>query len=98
MAKAVEYHEDAREDFAQSFDYYRQHSAGAAIGFVAAVDDAINQILASPGRFPSVHGDCRYCALNRYPFRIIFRDEAHRLVIVAVAHAKRRPDYWHSRT
>ena len=33
MAKAVEYHEDARLDFDESFDYYRKRSAGAAVGF-----------------------------------------------------------------
>ena len=98
MAKPVEYHEDARVDFDESFDYYRKRSVGAALGFTAAVDEAIDQILANPGRFASTHGGCRYCALHRYPFRIIFRDEPNRLVIVAIAHAKRRPDYWHGRT
>jgi toxin ParE1/3/4 len=98
MAKPVEYHEDARLDFDESVDYYRQRSTGAALGFTAAVDEAIDQILANPGRFPAIHGGCRYCALKGYPFRIIFRDEPNRLVIVAIAHAKRRPDYWRGRT
>jgi hypothetical protein len=47
MAKPAEYHEDARVDFDESFDYYRQRSAGAALGFTAAVDEAIDQILAN---------------------------------------------------
>ena len=70
---------------------------GLPSGLRAAVDEAFDQILADPGRFPSTHGGCRYCALHRYPFRIIFRDEPNRLVVLAVAHAKRHPDYWHSR-
>jgi len=37
-------------------------------------------------------------ALNQYPFRIVFRDQPDRLVIIALAHAKRRPGYWHERT
>jgi toxin ParE1/3/4 len=98
MPKPVEYLEGAREDFDESFDYYRNRSAGAGLGFTAAVDEAIDQILANPGRFPFTHGGCRYSALHRYPFRIVFRDETDRVVIVAVAHAKRRPDYWHGRT
>lgn len=98
MPRAVEYLEGARVDFDDSFDYYRERSAGAAIGFAAAVDEAIDLILADSSRFPSTLGGCRYCALRRYPFRVIFRDEANRLVIVAVAHAKRRPSYWHGRT
>ena len=98
MAKTVEYHSSARADFDESFDWYAQRSVGAAIGFVAAVDEAIDKIAADAGRFPSTHGGCQYCSLNRYPFRLVFRDEPERLIVVAVAHAKRRPGYWHGRT
>jgi plasmid stabilization system protein ParE len=73
------------------FDWYRKRNEGAALGFAAAVDEAIAEILADTGRFPAVHGGCRHCTLHRYPFRIVFRDETDRVVIVAVAHAKRRP-------
>jgi plasmid stabilization system protein ParE len=97
MAKRIEYHSGARDDFDESVDWYGKRSVGAAIGFVAAVEEAIEKIVADPARFPSAHGGCRNCTVNRYPFRLVFRDETDRLVIVAVAHAKRRPGYWHGR-
>lgn len=98
MAKPIEYLRDARIDFDQSFDWYGERSIGAAIGFASAVDDAMDRILADPGRFPKIQGDCAYCPLKRYPFRVVFRDEPGRLVVIAIAHAKRRPGYWHDRT
>ena len=98
MPKAIEYLSQARGDFDESFDWYCDRSPGAAIGFAAAVDEALGRIVADPGRFPSTFGACSYCPLQRYPFRLVFREEADRIVVVAVAHAKRRPDYWHSRT
>lgn len=98
MPKPVEYLDGAREDFDESFDFYRNRSAGAALGFIAAVDEAIDQFIANPARFPFAHSGCRHITLHRYPFRSVFRDETDRVVIVAVAHAKRRPDYWHGRT
>jgi plasmid stabilization system protein ParE len=98
MAKAIEYLTGARDDFDESFDWYRARSVGAAIGFAAAVEEAMDKIIADPGRFPSTHGGCHYCTLKRYPFRLVFRDETDRLVVVAVAHAKRRPGYWRGRT
>ena len=97
MAKAIEYLTDARADFDESFDWYRARSAGAAIGFASAVEEAMDKIVADPDRFPSTHGGCRYCTLKRYPFRLVFRDEADRLLVVAIAHAKRRPGYWRGR-
>ena len=97
MAKAIDFLAAARVDFDESFNWYYKRSMGAAISFASAVDEAINMIINDPGRFPSTSGRCRYFALKRYPFRLVFRDEASRVVIVAVAHAKRRPYYWRSR-
>jgi plasmid stabilization system protein ParE len=97
MAKSVEYHSGARADFDESFDWYRSRSARAAIGFLLAVDDAIEKIVADSNRFPLTHAGCRYCRLRRYPFRIVFLEEQDRFVIVAIAHAKRRPNYWKRR-
>ncbi len=98
MAKAIEYHAGARVDFDESFDWYAERSAGAAIGFASAVDEAIAKIVADPGRFPAAFRGCRYCSLQQLPFRVVFREETNRLVVVAIAHAKRRPRYWHGRT
>lgn len=97
MANPIEYLSGARLDFDESFDWYGQRSIGAAIGFAAAVDEAIDKIFSDPDRFPTTVAGCRYCSLHSYPFRIIFRTEASRIVIVAVAHAKRRPSYWRGR-
>ena len=97
MAKSVEYHSSARADFDESLDWYLSRSVGSAIGFVLTVDDAIEKIIAASSRFPSTYSGCRYCALRRYPFRIVFHEEDDRLVIIAIAHAKRRPGFWRDR-
>jgi plasmid stabilization system protein ParE len=97
MAKAIEFLPGARIDFEESFDWYAARSVGAAIGFASAVEDALNLIGDDPDRFATVGRGCRYCALKRYPFRVVYRDEPERLLIVAIAHAKRRPGYWHGR-
>jgi len=97
MTKRIEYHSGARDDFDESLDWYGKRSLDAALGFVAAVEEAVEKIVADPARFPSTHAGCRYCTLRRYPFRVVFHEETDRLVVVAIAHAKRRPGYWRSR-
>ena len=97
MISKVECHDGARNDFDEAVDWYIRRSVGAAIGFIASVDDAIDRISADPERFaPSIAG-CRSCSLRKYPFRLVYRVEDVRLIIIAVAHAKRRPGYWHNR-
>ena len=98
MAKTIEYLTGARGDFDESFNWYAQRSVGAAIGFASSIDEAIDRVTEDPHRFPFTSGGCQYCSLNRYPFRIVFRDEPNRLIVVAIAHAKRRPGYWRNRT
>jgi plasmid stabilization system protein ParE len=97
MAKVIEYLPGARRDFDESFDWYAKRSARAAIGFVLAVERAIESIVADSDRFPRTYARCRYCLLKRYPFSIVYRVDIDRLVVIAVAHAKRRPGYWRNR-
>jgi hypothetical protein len=35
--------------------------------------------------------------MKRYPYQIIYREETEGLVVIAVAHAKRSPQYWSKR-
>ncbi len=97
MVKPVEFLPGARADFDQACDWYARRSVAAAIGFASVVDAALETIVDDPNRFPRLSGSCAYCALKRYPFRIVFREEARQLVIIAIAHAKRRPGYWKHR-
>ncbi len=93
----VDFLPGARRDFDESFEWYARRSPQAAIGFADAVDAALFKIAASPGRFAAVDEVHRECPIQRFPFRIVFRVAAERIVIVAVAHAKRRPEFWKDR-
>lgn len=94
MARTVEYHDGALQDFNASVDWYASRSQHAALGFVAAVDAAIEQVVLNPERFPRASRRSQYCRLTRYPFRIIFRVQGESITIIAIAHAKRSPGYW----
>jgi len=93
----VDYLPGARRDFDESFDWYAQRSAPAAVRFVNAVDAALRAVAANPERFAAVDALHRECPVRRFPFRIIYRVVEGRVVVVAVAHAKRRPGYWKDR-
>jgi plasmid stabilization system protein ParE len=36
----------------------------------------------------------RYCAVRRYPYGLIYRVDAERVRIVAVAHNRQMPGFW----
>jgi plasmid stabilization system protein ParE len=96
--KPVDYLPGARRDFDESFDWYADRSALAAERFSNAIDAALQRIAANPEWFAFIDEHHQKCSVQRFPFRIVFRDEPGRVLIVAVAHAKRRPGYWQTRT
>ncbi|MGW8257037.1 MAG: type II toxin-antitoxin system RelE/ParE family toxin [Thermoguttaceae bacterium] len=93
----VDYLPGARRDFDESFDWYAERSKQAAVRFVNAVDQALTIIAADPQRFAAVDSIHRECPVRRFPFRIIYRILKERILVVAIAHAKRRPDFWKQR-
>jgi plasmid stabilization system protein ParE len=95
---AVNYLPGARRDFDESFDWYAARSLQAAIRFTDAVDAALSTVAANPERFAAADGMHRECPVRRFPFRIVYRVVENRVLVVAIAHAKRRPGYWKARS
>jgi plasmid stabilization system protein ParE len=87
----------AHHDFDESFDWYAERNPQAAMQFANAVDAALSMIAASPQRFAAIDNIHRGCSINHFPFRIVYRVTTDRIVVVAVAHAKREPGYWKKR-
>lgn len=97
MAASIEFSPDARTEFDNAFDWYAERSTKAAIGFADEVNRIINMIAAEPQRHARTYANCRLCRLVRYPYCIIYRDENETILIMAIAHTKRRPGYWRDR-
>ncbi len=87
----------ARRDFDDSLDWYAERSKQASVRFAGAVDAAPSPIAAHPKRFAAVDDLHRECPVGQFPFRIVYRVGAECIVVVAVAHAKRRPKFWKDR-
>jgi len=93
----IDFHPAATEELTHSADWYQQRSQTAAQRFAVAIDEAISKIAAVPDRFLAVDSRHRACSVRDFPFQIVFRQEGDRIYVIAIAHAKRRSDYWRSR-
>ena len=97
MALALEYLEQALLEAEAAARWYAERSPSAALAFSDEIDTAEDAIVQSPEAWPAYdHGTRRYL-LRRFPFSVVYRVESTRVLLVAVAHAKRRPGYWTSR-
>lgn len=87
----------AEKDYAESLCWYASRSTALASDFDDEFDRALSQILCDPLRFPSCGLRHRYYLMRRFPFRVIYRIDGEDVVVVAVAHTARSPDYWTNR-
>lgn len=93
----VELHPAAEAEAREAFVRYRERDPVVASRFIAALDKAIERIADNPERWPDyLHGTQRLL-VRRFPFVIVYRVVAQRVLVVAIAHQKRRPGYWRRR-
>ena len=77
--------------------WYARRSPAAAAAFLADVDHALELIAEAPETWPRWRRGTRRFVLHRFPFSVVFRVEDDAVYVVAVAHAKQRPEYWRHR-
>jgi plasmid stabilization system protein ParE len=98
VARALEYLDEALEGAEAAARWYAERSQTAAVAFSDEIDAAESAIARLPEAWPPFDWGTRRYLLRRFPFSVVYRVESDRVLIVAVAHAHRRPGYWRSRT
>lgn len=88
---------EAEEEMADAFDWYEKRVPGLGSEFLLCVDATFNSILRRPQQYPQVHRIVRRALTRRFPYEVFFVDDAERVVILAVFHAKRNPKNWEKR-
>lgn len=93
----IELHPEAIAEARDARQWYEERSSVAANAFMAELDLAIDRICESPNRWATYfHGTRRYL-LIRFPFLVVYRESKDKLQVIAIAHGKRKPGYWHHR-
>jgi len=90
---------EAARELAADVRYYDEKYAGRGQRFATAVERTLALIAEFPLAFPALYEpDIRSAKVARFPYRIVYVLVGANIDIIAVAHAKRRPAYWHDRT
>ena len=87
----------AEEEMTEAALFYEAATVLLGGDFLDDVQRAVDSIRNFPHAGESVDSNLRRIQLHRFPFTLIYTVEEDSIVIVAVAHQKRRPGYWRSR-
>ncbi len=84
----------AQQELDDAVRYYELHHPGLGRRFKEEVRKAALRIAEYPEAWSIDREDIRKCLLHKFPYKLLYSIEEDHIVIVAVAHQHRRPDYW----
>lgn len=87
----------ARAELREAVGVYNRRRSGLGEELSEEVRQAISRILQSPASWKRLSENTHQYRVNRFPYFLIYQIKPDRIRIVAVAHFRRRPNYWRSR-
>jgi toxin ParE1/3/4 len=96
--KPVAYHPEAEEELDAAVDIYEAQRQGRGVKFRQAVVRAESDIQSAPKASPKYKRTrCREYIVRRFPYAIYSVEHRRSIEVIAVAHGRRKPGYWHRR-
>jgi plasmid stabilization system protein ParE len=93
----VRVHPSACAELKKAHVWYEERSPLSAAAFAQQGDRAISRIEEVPMRYAAAEHGTRRLILPQFPFNIFYRVGTIEIVVVAIAHQKRKPGYWTKR-
>ena len=78
--------------------FYETRLAGLGASFLTEVSRCFDHVRNSPESGLRCHGRFRRLLVRRFPYSVIYETLPHAVLIVAVAHQRRKPGYWRQRS
>jgi len=88
---------EADAEAEETRQWYAEKNPAAAKRFVAALRAAIRLMAEDPERWAEFQVGVRRVMLKKFPYAVVFTVEPTRVLVLAVMHFSRHPEYWHGR-
>lgn len=89
---------EAEFDLAQAAIFLETRVPGLGADFTAQADSAIDRLRENPRVGTELNPGVRKLMIRRFPYNLIYRVLPDFVLVLAVAHHRRRPGYWRERT
>ena len=93
----VRFLEIAEIELDQAIRWYAAQAPGLGNAFLIEVLSAADRIARFPEAWHPLAEGIRRCRLSRLPYGLIYTIDNGDILVLAVAHLHRRPDYWRDR-
>lgn len=93
----VLFRKEAQAEFEEAQSYYEQKEAGLGEDFAESVRHVLRRVLTQPESGRVEFRDVRRVILKRFHYKLLYTVETDHILVLAVAHQRRQPQYWLSR-
>ena len=100
MTRPIRFAKPAADELLEAVRWYEARRPALGRELFDAVANTLELIANHPeiGDSTSVDHNTRRALVPRFPYQVVYRLRPEETVIVAVAHLKRRPGYWKTRS
>jgi plasmid stabilization system protein ParE len=91
------FHPEAEKELILAIDFYEEKEKGLGRDFALEIYSTVERILTYPDAWPIVEEDIRRSLVKRFPFGVLYSKLEEEIVIMAVMHLNREPEYWKTR-
>jgi toxin ParE1/3/4 len=91
------FHPEAEAELTGAALFYEARTAGLGMSFTTEVERTVLLICEHPDAGSRMGTALRKMIVYRFPYSIVYRRDPESVLIIAVAHQRRRPGYWQHR-
>lgn len=84
----------AQADIRTGARFYQGQAPGLGAEFVAEVQRSLDRLREYPEIGAPLRRGARRLLVRRFPYLVIYRVEPTRVLVLAVGHQRRHPDFW----
>lgn len=93
----INFLEIAQIELDDAIEFYNYEIPGLGDAFLTEMLNALDRIGEFPEAWHRISKRTRRCQTRRFPYGIIYQIREQEILIVAIAHLHRKPDYWKGR-
>jgi hypothetical protein len=91
------FHPSAESEYLSQIAYYEEKRAGLGAYFVSDFERTVSKVSTKPSMYKQVDENLYLVSLQVFPFNLLYQMLNDQPQILAVAHKRRKPNYWQDR-
>lgn len=89
--------EEAQQELDDAVFYYNQELSGLGAEFLDEILKTLERVANFPHAWHPYSNRTRRCQAKRFPYAVVYQMRDEKILIVAIAHLHREPEYWSKR-